>query len=102
MIDDGRVERKDSFNTDAEACLSDGNCLARPAVLAGNYHTLKSLQSLLCFGFFDPNMHADRIAGLKTRNVLSQLRFFDTIQSIHFGAPGLELRYLLPAAVRAQ
>src|SRR5215471_4403984 len=49
VIDDRRVERKDSLDTDAETGLANGDGLTRAAVLAGNADTFKCLQSFLGF-----------------------------------------------------
>src|ERR1051325_3504205 len=83
MIDDGCVQRKYPLDADAKTRLSHGDRFARAAMFARNHHALKSLQSLLGLGFFNPNVYANRIAWLKFRNVFTQLRFFNFIQSIH-------------------
>src|SRR3954470_21288336 len=43
VIDYGSVQRKDSFDTDAETGLAHGNRFAHAAVLARNADTFKSL-----------------------------------------------------------
>src|ERR1043165_1140853 len=70
VIDDGRVQRKNSFDTDSEAGLAHRDGLTRTAVLARNHDAFESLQSLLGFGFLDPDVNADRVARLKLRNIL--------------------------------
>src|SRR5436190_5177849 len=49
VIDNRRVQRKDSLNAHTEAGLADGNRLARAAVLASYADALKCLQTF--FGF---------------------------------------------------
>src|SRR5436190_10841665 len=49
VIDDGSVQRKNSFNADSETGLAHGDRFTRTAVLAGNTHTFESLQTF--FGF---------------------------------------------------
>ena len=79
MINDGCVKGKDSFDANTKTGLANGYCLARSTMFAGNHHALKSLESLFGFGFLDPYMYANCIARLKPRNVLTQLRFFNSI-----------------------
>src|SRR5215467_6437582 len=83
MIDDGCVQRKYSLDADAKTRLSHSDRFARAAMFARDHHTLKSLQSLFGLGFFNPNVYANRIAWLKFRNVITQLRLFNFIQSVH-------------------
>src|SRR6267378_4486738 len=83
MINYGCVQGKDPFYPDTETGLTNGNRLSRPAMLAGYANAFKSLKSFLCFGLFDPDVHTDSVSGLKVRNVLAQLYFFNIIQSIH-------------------
>src|SRR6266571_345411 len=71
VIDDRRVKRKNSLDTDAEAGLAHGDRFAHAAVLARNADALESLKALFGLGFFDPNMNADCVARLKIRNVIS-------------------------------
>jgi len=84
VIDDGRVQWKDSFNADAETRFSNGNGFARAAMFAGDYDAFKSLQSLFGLGFFNSHVNTDRIAWLKLWKILPQLGLFDIIQSVHF------------------
>src|SRR5689334_1301406 len=69
MIDDGRVQRKDSFHADAETGFANGDRLTRAAVLARNHDAFESLQSFLGLGFLDPDVNADRVARLKLWNI---------------------------------
>src|SRR6185503_5746962 len=84
VIDDRRVQRKNSLDADAEARFSDGDRFARATVLASDHDTFECLQSFLRFGFLDAHVNAYRIARLKLRNVIPQLGLFNIIQSIHF------------------
>src|SRR5215210_5657585 len=45
VINDRRVQRKDSFDTDTKAGLAHGDRLARATVLARNANAFKSLQA---------------------------------------------------------
>src|SRR5262249_26105403 len=83
VIDDGGVQRKDSLDADAETRLAHCDRFARAAMFARDHDALESLQSLFRLGFLDPNVHANRIAWLKFRNISTQLRLFNFIQSIH-------------------
>ena len=56
------MQRKDSFYTDTKTGLSHGDCFACTAVFAGNYHSLKRLQSFL------------RPIGPSVERMLSQMR----------------------------
>src|SRR5262249_43983140 len=47
MIDDSRVEWKDSFDTNPEAGFAHGNGLSHAAMLTRDYHAFKSLQAFL-------------------------------------------------------
>jgi len=49
VINDRRVQRKDSFDTNTKAGLANGNRLARATVLARNANAFKSLQALFRF-----------------------------------------------------
>jgi hypothetical protein len=79
MIDDGCVKREDSFDSNTEACFSHSYGFARTTMFTGNHYSLKSLQSFLSLRLFDPDMYTDRIARLKPRNVLTQLRLFNSV-----------------------
>src|SRR5436305_6717749 len=87
VIDDRRVQGKDSFHADAETCLSHGDGFARAAMFASDHDAFESLQSLFGLRFFNSHVNTDRIAWLKLRNVLPQLTLFNLVQSIHLGAP---------------
>jgi len=84
MIDYGRMKGEDSLNANPKARFSYSDGFPRTPVLARYHNTLESLQSFFGFGFFDPNVHANSIARLKPWNVVTQLRLFNAIQSIHF------------------
>src|SRR4026207_953960 len=71
VIDDGGVQRKDSFDANTETCLADGDRFPRAAMFTCNHDTFKNLQSLFSLGFLDPDVNADRVARLKLRNILS-------------------------------
>src|SRR4051794_1287897 len=45
VIDDRRVQRKNSFDADAEARFANGDALARAAMLAGDADAFKCLQT---------------------------------------------------------
>src|SRR4030095_379625 len=79
VIDDGCVKRKDSFDANTETRFSHSYRFARATMFAGNHHSFKCLESFLSLRLFDPYMYADRIARLKPRNVLTQLRLFNSI-----------------------
>src|SRR5690242_14471729 len=83
MVDDGRVQRKYSLDADTKTCFSHRDRFPCAAVFAGDHHALKNLQSLFRLGFLDPNVYANRIAWLKFRDVITQLRLFNFIQSVH-------------------
>jgi len=83
MINYGRMQRKDPFNANTEAGLANGNRLPRAAMLPSYANAFKGLESFLCFGLFDPDVHTDGVSGLEVWNVLAQLYFFNSIQSIH-------------------
>src|SRR5688572_8278656 len=53
-------------------------------MFACNHDAFKNLQSLFGLGFLNPHVNTDGIAWLKLRNVLTQLRLFNIVQSIHF------------------
>ena len=65
VIDDGRMQRKDSFDADAKARLAHGNRFARAAMLASDADAFKCLQSLFGFRFLDPDVNANSVARLK-------------------------------------
>jgi hypothetical protein len=79
VVDDRRVQREDSFDADAETRFSHGDRFARAAMFASDYDAFKNLQSFFGLGLFDPNMHTDRIAWLKSWNITTQLRLFNFI-----------------------
>src|SRR5882672_1447245 len=79
VVNDRGVERKNSFNADTKAGLSNSDRLSGSAVFASDNHTLKGLQAFLRFRFLNANMHAHCIARLKIRNAFPQLGFFNTI-----------------------
>ena len=84
VVDDRRVQREDSFNADAKTRFSDSDGFASAAMFTRDYDALKSLQSLFGLGLLNPHVHADRIAWLKLWNILTQLRIFNFVQSIHY------------------
>src|SRR4051812_21266307 len=65
VVNDGRVQREDSLDTDAEAGLAHGDGLARPTVLARDDDALERLQALFGLRLFDAHVDAHRIARLK-------------------------------------
>jgi hypothetical protein len=69
MVDDRRVQREDTLYANAEADLSYGHGLAGSAVLPGDADALKRLKAFLV-AFLDANMHAERVARLKSGNVV--------------------------------
>jgi hypothetical protein len=71
VIDDSRVEWKNSFDAHSKTCFPYGNGLARASMLPGDYNALESLKSLLGFGFLDTHVDTDRIAWLKLRNIVT-------------------------------
>src|SRR6185436_9165791 len=79
VIDDRRVKWEDPFNSNTKTNLANGDRFSCTAMFARNHNTLESLQSFFRFGFFDPDMYANRIARLKPRNVLPQLRLFNSV-----------------------
>src|SRR6185503_2813216 len=83
MVDDRRVQRENSFDADAETGFSHCDRFARAAMFAGDDDAFKSLQSLFGLGLFNPHVYTDRIAWLKLWNIITQLRLFNFVQSIH-------------------
>ena len=79
VVDDRCVQRENSFDADAETRLANGDRLASAAMFACDYDAFKNLQSLFGLGLFDPNVHTDRIAWLKSWNITTQLRLFNLI-----------------------
>jgi hypothetical protein len=71
VIDNRRVQRKNSFDANAEAGLSNGDRFARAAVLAGDADTFKCLQTLFRFRLLDAHVHPHGVTGLKVRDVIS-------------------------------
>jgi hypothetical protein len=84
VVDDRCVQWKDSFDPDAETRLPHRNGFARAAMFPRDHDAFKSLQSLFGLRFFNPHVNTDRIAWLKLWNVITQLAFFNVVQSIHF------------------
>src|SRR2546423_13472204 len=84
MVNDRRMQRKNSFNSYAEARLAYGNRFSGATVFACDYNAFKCLQSLFSLRLLDAHMHAYGVARLKIRNTLAQLGFFNAIQSVHF------------------
>jgi hypothetical protein len=83
VVNDGRVKRKDSLDAYAEAGLSDGDGLARSAVLARYDDALEDLQALFGLRLLDAHVNAHRVARLKIRDALAQLRILNSIQAVH-------------------
>ncbi len=67
MIDDGRVQRENTFHADAKTDFADRYGLANTAVFSGNADAFKCLQAFLV-AFLDPDMNPKRVARLKTRS----------------------------------
>src|SRR5215212_863063 len=84
VVDNGRVQWKDSLNADAKTRLSHGDGFTRAAMFASDHDALKSLQSLFRLRFLNPHVNTDRIAGLKLWDITAQLSLFNIVQSIHF------------------
>jgi hypothetical protein len=72
------MQRKYPFNADAEANLADRHGLANAAVLACNANSLESLETLL-ITFLNADVHAQRVARLKARNIFPYLCIFDNV-----------------------
>src|SRR5207248_1686529 len=71
MIDDRRVQRKNSLNPDAKTDFAHGDRLAHAAMFSGDDHAFKGLQTLFGFGFLDAHVNPDRVAGLKFGKVIT-------------------------------
>jgi hypothetical protein len=66
MVDNGRVDRKNALDADAEAHFADGHRFARAAVLAGDDDAFKNLKTLFV-AFLDANVNLNGVARLKSR-----------------------------------
>ncbi len=71
MIDDRRVQRKDSFHADSETGLAHRDRFARAAMFAGDTDAFKGLQPFFGFRFLYANVNAYGISRLKLRNVIA-------------------------------
>ena len=71
VIDDRRVQRKDSLDTDTKARLAHRNRFAGATMFASDADAFKSLQPFFGFRFLNADVDANRIARLKFRNIIS-------------------------------
>src|SRR5215467_6399236 len=70
------MQRKHPFYSHAKAGLSDRYGLANSGVFSGDYDSLEYLNSFLV-AFFDFHVNADRITGLKLRDIIAKLPSFN-------------------------
>jgi hypothetical protein len=72
------MQREDAFDADAKADLSNGDALACPAVLPGDDHAFKNLQSLFV-SFLDADVNLYGVARLERGDIVPQLRCLNII-----------------------
>ena len=75
MINNGRVQRKDTLDANAETDLSDSDRFTRSTVFAGDHYALKNLKTFFV-AFLDADVDLNGIARLKRRDIFPQLCCF--------------------------
>src|SRR5262249_7766998 len=90
-IDHRRVEREYALDTFAIGDLADGKAFLQTAAIAGDADAFIGLNAG-ALAFDDLDVHDDRVAGLKLRNVLASGKagnFFllDSLNQVHNRSP---------------
>ena len=67
-VDNTRVQRKYTLDTNSETGLPHRDRLANAGMLAGDHNSLKCLNAFL-IAFFDFHVNANRVPGLKSRKI---------------------------------